>query len=72
VEEPEQLVSSAETERMMKVREVILKATGRCDGGGSDEKQRYEGPYNHRKRRPSPKRVPLEAAEKVLGRVLRF
>jgi transposase len=78
------MVSSAEMERMMKVQEVILKATagslkwweaaeiigvtdrtmrrwrGRYEEGG------YDGLYDRRKRRPSPKRVPLKTAETVL------
>jgi hypothetical protein len=30
------------------------------------EERGYDGLYDHRKRQPSPKRVPLKAAEKVL------
>src|SRR5271157_2985775 len=81
---PEQTVSSAEMERMMKVQEVILKAmAGSLKWreaaeivGVSDRTMRrwreryqeggYDGLYDRRKRRPSPKRVSLKIAEKVL------
>jgi transposase len=81
---PEQMVSSAEMERMMKVQEVILKAlAGKLKWweaaeiiGVSDRTMRrwreryqefgYDGLYDRRKRRPSPKRVALKTAEQVL------
>ena len=81
---PEQVVSSAEMERVMKVQEVILKAMAGSLKfweaaeiiGVSDRTIRrwreryqeggYDGLYDRRKRRPSPKRVPLETAETVL------
>jgi transposase len=81
---PEQTVSFAEMERMMKVQEVILKAmAGSLKWweaaeiiGVSDRTMRrwreryqkggYDGLYDRRKRRPSPKRVPLKTAETVL------
>ena len=81
---PEQVVSSAEMERVMKVQEVILKAMAGSLKfweaaeiiGVSDRTMRrwreryqeggYDGLYDRRKRRPSPKRVPLETAETVL------
>jgi transposase len=80
---PEQMVSFAEMERMMKVQEVILKAMagslkwweaaeiiGVSDRTMRRWRERYEqggynGLYDYRKRRPSPKRVPLQTAEKV-------
>jgi transposase len=80
----EQMVSSAEMERMMKVQEVILKAiAGSLKWweaaeiiGVSDRTMRrwreryqehgYDGLYDRRKGRPSPKRVALKTAEKVL------
>ena len=70
----EQLVSSAEMERMMKVQEVIFRAmAGKLKWweaaeiiGVSDRTMRrwreryqedgYDGLYDHRKGRPSPKR----------------
>jgi transposase len=81
---PEQTVSSAEMERMMRVQEVILKAMagslkwweaaeiiGVTDRTMRRWRQRYEeggydGLYDYRKRRPSPKRVPLKTVETVL------
>ena len=33
---------------------------------GRYEEDGYDGLYDHRKRRPSPRRVPLKIAEKVL------
>jgi transposase len=81
---PEQTVSSAEMERMMRVQQVILKAmAGSLKWweaaeiiGISDRTMRrwreryqengYDGLYDRRKRRPSPKRIPLKTAEKVL------
>ncbi|PWU02322.1 MAG: hypothetical protein C5B51_21045 [Terriglobia bacterium] len=72
---PQQTVSSAEMERMMKVQEVILKAmAGKLKWweaaeiiGVSDRTMRrwreryeefgYDGLYDRRKCRPSPKRV---------------
>jgi transposase len=81
---PEQTVSLAEVERMMKVQEVILKAiAGSLKWweaaeiiGVSDRTMRrwreryqeggYDGLYDRRKRQPSPKRIPLKTAEKVL------
>jgi transposase len=81
---PEQTVSLAEVERMMKVQEVILKAiAGSLKWweaaeiiGVSDRTMRrwreryqeggYDGLYDRRKRRPSPKRIALKTAEKVL------
>jgi len=79
-----QQVSAAETERMMKVQEVILRAmAGSLKWweaaeiiGISDRTMRrwraryqehgYNGLYDYRKKRPSPKRIPMETAEKVL------
>jgi transposase len=84
VEATNQQVSAAETERMMKVQEVILKAIAGSlkwsDAaeiiGISDRSLRrwrwryqqygYDGLYDYRKRRPSPKRIPLKTAEEVL------
>ena len=81
---PEQSVSFAEMERMMKVQEVILKAmAGSLKWweaaeiiGVSDRTMRrwreryqdngYDGLYDRRKRRPSPRRIALKTAEKVL------
>src|SRR5258708_12133222 len=80
----EQMISSAEMERMMKVQEVILKAmAGSLKWweaaeiiGVSDRTMRrwreryeesgYDGLYDYSKRRPSPKRAPLQTAERVL------
>ena len=82
---PEQTVSSAEMERMMKVQEVILKAmAGSLQWweaaevmGVSDRTMRrwreryqehgYDGLYDRRKRRPSPKRVPLKQTARWRG-----
>src|SRR5260370_10126959 len=79
---PQQLVSFAEMERMMKVQEVILKAmAGSLKWweaaeiiGVSDRTMRrwreryqdigYDGLYDRRKRRPSPRRMALKTAEK--------
>lgn len=42
-------------------------ATGPCGGGGKrSEDHGYDGLYDRRKGRPSPKRVPLKTVEKVL------
>ena len=78
---PEQTVSSAEMERMMKVQEVILKAmAGSLKWweaaeiiGVSDRTMRrwreryeeggYDGLYDYRKGRPSPKREPLRGPD---------
>jgi transposase len=84
VEASEQQISAAETERMMKIQEVILKAmAGKLKWweaaeiiGVSDRTMRrwrqqyqehgYTGLWDRRKRRPSPKRVPVEKLEQVL------
>jgi transposase len=81
---PQETVSFAEVERMMKVQEVILRAmAGTLQWweaaeiiGVSDRTMRrwreryqekgYDGLYDRRKGRPSPKRVPLKSAEAVL------
>jgi hypothetical protein len=81
-----QQVSAAETERMMKVQEVILKALvgslkwsdaaeiiGISDRSLRRWRQRYEqcgydGLYDRRKRRPSPKRIPIYYAQFGEGR----
>src|SRR5689334_24321954 len=81
---PEQSVSFAEMERMMKVQEVILKAmAGSLKWweaaeiiGVSDRTMRrwreryqeggYDGLYDRRKRLPSPRRIAMKTAEKVL------
>jgi len=81
---PEQSVSFAEMEQMMKVQEVILKAmAGSLKWweaaeiiGVSDRTMRrwreryqeggYDGLYDRRKRRPSPRRIAMKTAEKVL------
>ena len=79
-----QQISAAETERMMKVQEVILKAmAGSLKWweaaeiiGITDrtmrrwraryEKHGYDGLFDRRKRRPSPKRISVKELEKVL------
>jgi transposase len=84
VNDPGQWIGSAELERMMKVREVILKAMagslkwweaaeilGITDRTMRRWRQGYEeygfdGLYDYRKRRPSPKRMPVATLEKVL------
>jgi transposase len=83
-EPADQQVSIAETERMMKIQEVILKAmAGKLKWWEAAEiigitdrtirrwRERYEehgysGLWDYRKRRPSPKRVPVGDLEKVL------
>jgi hypothetical protein len=75
------MISSAEMERMMKVQEVILKAMagslkwweiiGVSDrtmrrGGNATNSTATTGCNDRTKRRPSPKRVPLKTAEKVV------
>jgi transposase len=78
------LISFAELERMMKIRDVILKAMagslkwweaaeilGITDRTMRRWRERwqehgYDGLYDYRKRRPSPKRMPVETLEKVL------
>ena len=77
--------SEAAVERMMKVREVILRALAKRITwwqaaeilGISDRSMRrwreryqkhgYDGLFDRRLGKPSPKRVPVEAVEKVLG-----
>jgi transposase len=84
VDASEQQISAAETERMMKIQEVILKAmAGKLKWweaaeiiGVTDRTMRrwrqqyqehgYTGLWDRRKRRPSPKRVPVEQLEQVL------
>jgi transposase len=84
VEGIDQQFSAAETERIMKAQEVILKAAaGKLKWweaaeimGVTDRTMRrwrdrlkehgYSGLWDYRKRRPSPKRVPMETVEKVL------
>jgi transposase len=77
-------IPAAETERMMKIQEVILKAMagklkwweaaeiiGVTDRTMRRWRERYEehgysGLWDHRKGRPSPKRVPVKRLEQVL------
>src|SRR2546427_12787385 len=77
--------SEAAVERMMKVREVILRALAKRITwwqaaeilGISDRSMRrwreryqkhgYDGLFDRRRGKPSPKRVPVETVEKVLG-----
>src|SRR2546423_11526052 len=77
--------SEAAVERMMKVREVILRALAKRITwwqaaeilGISDRSMRrwreryqkhgYDGLLDRRRGKPSPKRVPVETVEKVLG-----
>src|SRR5437660_12517101 len=77
--------SEAAVERMMKVREVILRALAKRITwwqaaeilGISDRSMRrwreryqkhgYDGLFDRRVGKPSPKRVPVETVEKVLG-----
>jgi transposase len=84
VVEPGQLISFAEVERMMKVKEVIAKAMagslkwweaaeiiGVTDRTMRRWRERYQehgfdGLYDRRKRSPSPKRVPMATAERIL------
>jgi transposase len=84
VEAVQQQFSPAETERVMKIQEVILKAmSGKLKWweaaeiiGVTDRTMRrwraqyeehgYSGLWDYRKRRPSPKRVPVEALQQVL------
>jgi transposase len=49
-------------ERAMKVQEVILRAMAKR----ISEKHGYDGLFDRRRGKPSPKRVPLEQAEEVL------
>jgi transposase len=84
VEAIEQQKPAAETERMLKIQEVVLKAmSGKLQWweaaeiiGVTDRTMRrwrerykehgYSGLWDHRKRSPSPKRVPVDDLEKVL------
>jgi transposase len=84
VESIAEQVPAAETERMMKIQEVILKAMagqlkwweaaeiiGVTDRTIRRWRERYQehgysGLWDHRKRSPSPKRVPVEQLEQVL------
>jgi transposase len=84
VESSKQQFSAAETERMMKAQEVILKAAaGKLKWweaaeimGVTDRTMRrwrerlnehgYSGLWDYRKRKPSPKRVPMQTVEQVL------
>jgi transposase len=84
VEDSKQQFSAAETERMMKAQEVILKAAaGKLKWweaaeimGVTDRTMRrwrerlnehgYSGLWDYRKRKPSPKRVPMQTVEQVL------
>jgi transposase len=84
VEDSKQQFSAAETERMMKAQEVILKAAaGKLKWweaaeimGVTDRTMRrwrerlqehgYSGLWDYRKRKPSPKRVPMQMVEQVL------
>jgi transposase len=84
VESSERQFSAAETERMMKAQEVILKAAaGKLKWweaaeimGVTDRTMRrwrermnehgYSGLWDYRKRKPSPKRVPMQTVEQVL------
>jgi transposase len=84
VEGSEQQFSTAETERMMKAQEVILKAAaGKLKWweaaeimGVTDRTMRrwrerlnehgYSGLWDYRKRKPSPKRVPMQRVEQIL------
>jgi transposase len=77
-------IRAAETERMMKIQEVILKAMagklkwweaaeiiGITDRTMRRWRERYEehgysGLWDHRKRSPSPKRIPVKVLERVL------
>jgi hypothetical protein len=79
-----QQLSAAETERTMKVQEVILKAMagtlkwtdaaeiiGISDRSLRRWRERYQqhgynGLYDYRKKRPSPNRIPMATAKKVL------
>ncbi len=79
------MLPAAETERAMKVQEVILRAMagtlrwweaaeiiGISDRSMRRWRQRYpqhgdDGLWDRRKKRPSPKRVPLKTVEEVLG-----
>src|SRR5262245_5041169 len=78
------MMPAAETERAMKVQEVMLRAMagslkwweaaeiiGISDRSMRRWRQRYEedgydGLFDRRKKRPSPKRVPMKTVEKVL------
>jgi transposase len=84
VESISEQIPAAETERMMKIQEVILKAmAGKLKWWEAAEiigvtdrtirrwRERYQehgysGLWDHRKRSPSPKRVPVEQLEQVL------
>jgi transposase len=84
VETTSALLPAAETERAMKVQEVILKAMagslkwweaaeiiGISDRSLRRWRERYEefgydGLFDRRKKRPSPKRVPVKTVERVL------
>jgi len=84
VETTSKLLPAAETERAMKVQEVILKAMagslkwweaaeiiGISDRSLRRWRERYEefgydGLFDRRKKRPSPKRVPVKTVEQVL------
>jgi transposase len=84
VDTTSQLLPAAETERAMKVQEVILKAMagslkwweaaeiiGISDRSLRRWRERYEefgydGLFDRRKKRPSPKRVPVKTVEQVL------
>ena len=68
---PEQTVSSAEMERMMKVmvggsRDHRSLKSNHERWRERNQEHTYDGLYDRRKRRPSPKRVPVEELERVL------